>query len=85
MAGKNAVQKILARDFGEQLLFRTTIHRAVKHREATVYGQTIFERAPGEHASEQFLALTREVVERLSRSDERQYGYEAGVGEVKRG
>ena len=80
------VQKILARDFGEQLLFRTTIHRAVKHREATVYGQTIFERAPGEQASEQFLALTREVVDRLSRADERQYGsFEVGVGEVNRG
>jgi chromosome partitioning protein len=63
------VQKILARDFGEQIVFRTTIHRAVKHREATVYSQTIFERAPGEQAAEQFLALTREVVARLERAE----------------
>lgn len=79
------VQKILARDFGEQLLFRTTIHRAVKHREATVYGQTIFERAPGEQASEQFLALTREVIERLTSVNERQYSHGTGVGEVNLG
>src|SRR2546421_9757718 len=63
------IQRILARDFGEQLVFQTTIHRAVKHREATVYGQTILERAPGEQASEQFLALTREVVDRLKRAE----------------
>jgi chromosome partitioning protein len=63
------VQRILARDFGEQLVFRTTIHRAVKHREATVYSQTILERAPGEQAAEQFLALTREVIERLERAE----------------
>src|SRR5712692_10264484 len=61
------VQRILARDFGEQLVFRTTFHRAAKHREATVYGQTILERAPGEQAAEQFLALTREVIARLER------------------
>jgi chromosome partitioning protein len=66
------VQRILARDFGEQLVFRTTIHRAVKHREATVYGQTILERAPGEQAAEQFLSLTREVITRLE-------GMEAGL------
>lgn len=66
------VQRILARDFGEQLVFRTTIHRAVKHREATVYGQTILERAPGEQAAEQFLSLTREVITRLE-------GIEAGL------
>jgi chromosome partitioning protein len=63
------VQRILARDFGEQLLFRTTIHRAVKHREATVYGQTIFERAPGEQAAEQFLVLTKDVIARLERAE----------------
>ena len=63
------IQRILARDFGEQLVFQTTIHRAVKHREATVYGQTILERAPGEQASEQFLALTREVVDRLEHTE----------------
>ena len=63
------IQKILVRDFGEQFVFKTTIHRAVKHREATVYGQTIFERAAGEQAAEQFLSLTKEVIVRLETAD----------------
>jgi chromosome partitioning protein len=79
------VQKILARDFGEHLVFRTTIHRAVKHREATVYGQTIHERAPGELASEQFLALTREVIDRLVRTEDGYHHQQTELREVSRG
>ena len=37
----------------------------MKHREATVYGQTIFEHAQGQQAANQFLNLGAEVVKRL--------------------
>lgn len=59
------IQKMLIRKFGEARLFETAISRSVKHREATVYGQTIFEHAPGQQASQQFAALTGEVIRRL--------------------
>jgi chromosome partitioning protein len=59
------IQKMLVRKFGVERLFETAISRSVKHREATVYGQTIFEHAPGQQASQQFVALTGEVIRRL--------------------
>ena len=52
------IQKMLAQKFGKDL-FTTVIHRSVKHREANVYGQTIFEHAAGQQAAEQFQALAR--------------------------
>jgi len=60
------IHKMLSRKFGADLIFQTTINRSVKHREATVYGQTIFEHAQGQQASNQFLALVREVLVRLN-------------------
>jgi chromosome partitioning protein len=60
------IHKMLSRKFGANLIFETTINRSVKHREATVYGQTIFEHAQGQQAANQFLTLTGEVVKRLA-------------------
>lgn len=59
------IHKMLSRKFGADLLFQTNINRSVKHREATVYSQTIFEHAQGQQAANQFLALAREVLARL--------------------
>lgn len=59
------IQTMLGKMFSEELLFTTTIGRSVKHREATVYGLTIFEHAPTESASQQYEAVTREVIERV--------------------
>ncbi len=59
------IQRMLAQKFGEEFVFQRTIHRSVRHREAPVYNRTIFEHAPGELASEQYLALTHEVLERF--------------------
>jgi chromosome partitioning protein len=79
------VQRMLVNSFSEQLVFQTSIHRAVKHREATVYGQTIIERAPGEQASDQFLSLAKEVIARLERSEERTETQPAELKEASRG
>lgn len=59
------IHKMLVRKFGEAQVFQTTVSRSVKHREATVYGQTIFEHAPNQQASGQFTSVAREVLERL--------------------
>ena len=59
------IQRTLNQKFGEKVVFETAILRSVKHREASIYGRTIFEHAPGQQASEQFQALAREVIGRL--------------------
>jgi chromosome partitioning protein len=59
------IHKMLSRKFGGNLIFETTINRSVKHREATVYGQTIFEHAQGQQAANQFLNVANEVRQRL--------------------
>lgn len=64
------VYKMLATKFGEDRLFKTTVNRSVKHREATVYCRTIFEHAAGEQAAEQFLAVAREIIQRLQPAEE---------------
>lgn len=61
------IQKMLAGMFTEDLLFQTVIGRSVKHREATVYGKTIFEHASNEPASQQFNAIAKEIVDRIGR------------------
>lgn len=61
----NDIQKMLTQKFGESVVFGTTIHRSVKHREASVYGKTIFEHAPEHPAAEQFRSLAGEILERL--------------------
>jgi chromosome partitioning protein len=62
------IQKMLSQKFGGDLVFSTVIHRSVKHREASIYGRTIFEHADGQQASEQYLELAREVMTRLQKS-----------------
>lgn len=51
--------------FTEDELFRSGISDSVRHREATLYGKSIHEHAPGEPASEQYMALADEILERL--------------------
>jgi chromosome partitioning protein len=60
------IQQMLEGKFGEGVVFRTVISRSVKHREAPVYGRTIFEHAAGQAASTQFGELTKEMLARLN-------------------
>jgi len=60
------IQEMLRAKFGEERVFRTMISRSVKHREAPVYGKTIFEHAPGQAASNQFADLAGEIISRLA-------------------
>jgi chromosome partitioning protein len=78
------IQKMLGQKFGKDL-FSTVIHRSVKHREASVYGQTIFEHAEGQQAAEQFQALAREVLARLEKALRPAASQEAELMEVNRG
>ena len=78
------IQKMLAQKFGKDL-FSTVIHRSVKHREANVYGQTIFEHAEGQQAAEQFQTLAREMLTRLEKALQTSESAEAELMEVNRG
>ena len=60
------IHNMLSRKFGKSLIFDIKISRSVKHREATVYGRTIFEHAPEQQPSAQFLALVKEVIQRVN-------------------
>src|SRR5436305_11949706 len=60
------IHNMLSRKFGKQLIFETKINRSVKHREATVYGRTIFEHAPEGQPAAQFVALVNEIAARLN-------------------
>jgi chromosome partitioning protein len=62
------IQKMLSQKFGKDLVFSTVIHRSVKHREASIYGKTIFEHAGDQQAAEQFLSLAREAMTRLEKN-----------------
>ena len=81
----NDIHRMLAKKFGEELVFQTTINRSVRHREAPVYSRTIFEHAPGELAAEQFLALTHEVLTRLEHAQEIRENTEAELTETYHG
>ena len=59
------IRQMLRRKFGEDRVFETSIGRSVKHREAPVYGRTVFEHAPSLPAAQQFTELSREVVKRV--------------------
>jgi chromosome partitioning protein len=59
------VRAMLVTKFGEGAMFETVINRSVRHREATVYGRTIFEHADGESCAEQCLALCDEILARV--------------------
>src|SRR6202012_5615112 len=58
------IHKALVKKFGEDLVFRTTIARSVKHRESTLYRRTIFEHAPSDQASIQYAELVKEMINR---------------------
>jgi len=64
------VRAMLVTKFGEGAMFETVINRSVRHREATVYGRTIFEHAEGESCSQQFLALSDEILARVEPATE---------------
>ncbi len=59
------IKQMLRRKFGDDRVFETAIGRSVKHREAPVYGRTIFEHAGNQAAAQQFTDLSREVVQRV--------------------
>lgn len=59
------IHQMLRTKFGEEKVFKATISRSVKHREAPVYGRTIFEHAPGQAASKQFSELALELAAKL--------------------
>lgn len=61
------IRQMLVSKFGEDQVFRAAITRSVKHREAPVYGRTIFEHAAGMPAAAQFGELSKEVLERVKR------------------
>lgn len=58
------IHDLLKKKFGEQLVFKTAIGRSVRHREATLYHQTIFEHPEGGPQAEQYLELVREMLSR---------------------
>ena len=58
------IHQLLVKKFEGGLVFNTTIARSVRHREATLYQKTIFEHAPDEPASEQFVTLVQEMINR---------------------
>ena len=60
------ILQMIRRKFGEDLVFNTVITRSVKHREAPLYGRSIFEHASGLQAARQFEDLSREIVARTS-------------------
>jgi chromosome partitioning protein len=55
----------LSDQFGADVLFGTPVTNSVVHRQATMNYQTIFEFAPDEQASQQYMAIARELVSRL--------------------
>jgi chromosome partitioning protein len=57
----------LTKKFGEQLVFRTTIGRSVRHREATFMQKTIFEHPEGTPQAQQYLELVQEMISRGAR------------------
>src|SRR2546426_5231906 len=81
----NDIHRMLAKKFGEEWVFQTTINRSVRHREAPVYSRTIFEHAPGELAAEQFLALTHEVLTRLEHAQDTRENTAAELTETSHG
>lgn len=53
--------------FDEEDVFRAEIADSVRHREATLYGLSIHEHAPGEPASDQYIKLADEILERFGK------------------
>ncbi len=64
--------------YGEGVMFGTTVNTSVRHREATVYNRTIFEHAPDQPASKQFLKVAQELIERIESWEAERAGVGAG-------
>ncbi|NEO99132.1 MAG: ParA family protein [Symploca sp. SIO2B6] len=64
------VQNLLLSRFGEDYVFQQVISRSVRHREATVFGETIFERAINSQAANQYMTLAKDIIEKLQIQDE---------------
>ena len=56
---------LLQRKFGEEFVFEDTISRTVRQREAPIYKRTIFEHAPTERAAENFLAVAKQIINKV--------------------
>lgn len=66
------VHRMLIHMFGDEIVFKSVISRGVRNREATFHGKTIFEHAPDDPASVQYLALVKEMLlKRASKSPTR--------------
>lgn len=63
------IARMLRDSFGEERVFRTIIRQSAKLRQATVYGETVFEHARDDKAAEGFAALAREVAGKLSEAE----------------
>ena len=61
------IQQMLGEKFGGERIF-SIVNRSVKHREAPIYGLTIFEHQGGEQGSEQYEQVAREVIERIEKA-----------------
>ena len=48
----------------QELVFKSVIGRGVRNREATFHGKTIFEHAPNDPASIQYLDLVKEMLQK---------------------
>ncbi len=61
------VRDLLGTTFQNGDMLITEIGDSVRHREATLYGHSIHEHAPGESASMQYLAMAEELLTRLGK------------------
>ena len=66
-------------------MFETVINVSVKTREASFHRQTIYEHAPRDKASEQYLSVTREILNRIQMDEDERVLEEEDQQEVNRG
>src|SRR5262249_32330041 len=64
------IHKLLQERFGDDVVFKTTIGRSVRMRDATVRGVTIFELPEAQGQGDQFVALIQEMLNRGSKRRE---------------
>ncbi len=75
------IRDMLAQKFGENHVFKHNVGSSVRHREATVYSRTIFEHAPGQPQSENYLQIAREIVERVEPANASETKVETNQGQ----
>ncbi len=63
------IARMLRESFGDEFVFRTVIRQSAKLRQSTVYGETVFEHAPDDKATESFSALAKELADKLSAAE----------------